>query len=146
MYQILQKFDIHWHGGGPSITMMYHLRRVSDLLYDWKSLLCYMKDVVLHCPLFFKWNKLVRVRSTGNRHNVKHKEQTQCEAQGTNTMWSTESKRNVKHRVQAQCEAQGTDTMWNTGNNHNVKHREQAMWNTESKHSVKAQGANNAMQ
>ena len=49
-YQILQKFDVHWHGGGPSIAMVYHLRRVSDLLYDWKScLLCYMKDVELHC-------------------------------------------------------------------------------------------------
>ena len=43
--------------------MMYHLRRVSDLLCNWKScLLCYMKDVVLHCSIFFKWNKLVRVR------------------------------------------------------------------------------------
>ena len=63
MYQILQKFDIHWHGGGPSIAMMYHLRRVSDLLYDWKScLLCYQKDFVLHCSIFFKWNKSVRVR------------------------------------------------------------------------------------
>ena len=63
MYQILQKFDIHWHDGGPSITMMYHLRWVSDLLSNWKScLLCYMKDVVLHCSIFFKWNKLVRVR------------------------------------------------------------------------------------
>ena len=61
MYQILQKFDIHWHDGGPSITMMYHLRRVSDLLCNWKScLLCYMKDV-LYCSIFFKWNKLVRV-------------------------------------------------------------------------------------
>ena len=63
MYQILQKVDIHWHDGGPSIAMMCHLRRVSDLLYNWKScLLCYMKDVVLHCSIFFKWNKLVRVR------------------------------------------------------------------------------------
>ena len=63
MYQILQKFDIHWHDGGPSIAMMYHLKRVSDLLCNWKScLLCYMKDVVLHCSIFFKWNKLVRVR------------------------------------------------------------------------------------
>ena len=63
MYQILQKFDIHWHGGGPSIAMIYHIRRVSDLLYDWKScLLRYMKDVVLHCSIFFKWNKIVRVR------------------------------------------------------------------------------------
>ena len=52
-----------WHDGGPSITMLYHLRRVSDLLCNWKScLLCYMKDVVLHCSIFFKWNKLVRVR------------------------------------------------------------------------------------
>ena len=58
-----RKFDIHWHDGGPSIAMMYHLRRVSDLLCNWKScLLCYMKDVVLHCSIFFKWNKLVRVR------------------------------------------------------------------------------------
>ena len=65
MYQILQKFDMHWHGGGPSIAMVYHPRRVSDLLYDWKScLLCYMKDVELHCPIFFKWNKIVRVRAT----------------------------------------------------------------------------------
>ena len=63
MYQVLQKFDIHWHDGGPSIAMMCHLRRVSDLLCNWKScLLCYMKDVVLHCSIFFKWNKLVRVR------------------------------------------------------------------------------------
>ena len=63
MYQILQKFDIHWHDGGPSIAVMYHLRRVSDLLCNWKScLLCYMKYVVLHCSIFFKWNKLVRVR------------------------------------------------------------------------------------
>ena len=63
MYQILQKCDIHWHDGGPSIAMMYHLRRVSDLLCNWNScLLCYMKDVVLHCSIFFKWNKLVRVR------------------------------------------------------------------------------------
>ena len=63
MYQILQKFDIHWNDGGPSIVMMYHLRRVSDLLCNWQScLLCYMKDVVLHCSIFFKWNKLVRVR------------------------------------------------------------------------------------
>ena len=63
MYEALQKFDIHWHGGGLSIVMMYHLRRVSDLLYDWKGcLLCYMKDVVLHCPIVFKWNRLVRVR------------------------------------------------------------------------------------
>ena len=63
MYQILQKFDMHWHDGGPSIAMMFHLRRVSDLLCNWKScLLCYMKDVVLHCSIFFKWNKLVRVR------------------------------------------------------------------------------------
>ena len=37
--------------------------RSSDLLCNWKScLLCYMKDVVLHCSIFFKWNKLVRVR------------------------------------------------------------------------------------
>ena len=63
MYQILQKFDIHWHDGGPSMAMMYHFRRVSDLLCNWKScLLCYMKDVVLHCSIFFKWNKLVWVR------------------------------------------------------------------------------------
>ena len=49
--------------GGPSIAMMCHLRRVSDLLCNWKScLLCYMKNVVLHCSIFFKWNKLVRVR------------------------------------------------------------------------------------
>ena len=57
MYQILQKCDVHWHGGSSSIAMVYHLRRVSDLLYDWKSfLLYYMKDVVLHCSTFFKWN------------------------------------------------------------------------------------------
>ena len=63
MHQILQKFDGHWRDGGPSLTMMYHLRRVSDLLCNWNScLLCYMKDVVLHCSIFFKWNKLVRVR------------------------------------------------------------------------------------
>ena len=61
--KLLQKFDIHWHDGGPSIAMMCHLRRVSDLLCNWKScLLCYMKDVVLHCSIFFKWNILVRVR------------------------------------------------------------------------------------
>ena len=64
MYQILQKVDIHWHDGGPSIALMYHLRTVSDLLCNWKScLLCYMKDVVLHCSIFFKWNKSVRVRA-----------------------------------------------------------------------------------
>ena len=58
-----KKFDIHWHDGGPSIAMMYHLRRVSDLLCNWKSCLpCYMKDVVLHCSIFLKWNNLVRVR------------------------------------------------------------------------------------
>ena len=63
MYQILQKFDVHWPGGGPSIAMIYHLKRISALLYDWKScLLCYMKDVVLHCSIFFNWNKIVRVR------------------------------------------------------------------------------------
>ena len=63
MYQKLQKFDKHWYGGGPSIAMVFHLRRVSDLLYDWKScLLCYMKDVVLLCSIFVKWNKIVRVR------------------------------------------------------------------------------------
>ena len=46
MYQNLQKFDIHWHGSGPSIAMIFHLRRVSDLLYGWMSCLtCYMKDV-----------------------------------------------------------------------------------------------------
>ena len=62
-YHTYQRFDIHWHDGGPSIAMMYHLRRVSDLLCNWKScLLCYMKDVVLHYSIFFKWNKLVRVR------------------------------------------------------------------------------------
>ena len=71
MYQILQKFDIHWHDGGPSIAMMCHLRRVSDLLYNWKScLLCYMKDVVLHCSIFFKWNKLVRVRVRVRVHRM----------------------------------------------------------------------------
>ena len=71
MYQILQKFDIHWHDGGPSIAMMCHLRRVSDLLYNWKScLLCYMKDVVLHCSIFFKWNKLVRVRVRVHCHGT----------------------------------------------------------------------------
>ena len=63
MYQILQKFDMYWHDGGPSIAMMYHLRRVSDLLCNWKScLLCYMKDVVLHYSILLKWNKLLRVR------------------------------------------------------------------------------------
>ena len=83
MYQILQKFDIHWHDGGPSIAMMYHLRRVSDLLCNWKScLLCYMKDVVLHCSIFFKWNKLVRVRvrvrcsGTGKRYS--NRKETSC--------------------------------------------------------------------
>ena len=45
MYQILQKFDVHWHGSGSSIAMVYHLRRASHLLCDWKSCLrCYMKD------------------------------------------------------------------------------------------------------
>ena len=76
MYQILQKFDIHWHDGGPSIAMMCHLRRVSDLLYNWKScLLCYMKDVVLHCSIFFKWNKLVRVRVRVRVHCHQHFDQ-----------------------------------------------------------------------
>ena len=43
--------------------MVYHLRRVSDVHYDWKRcVLCYMKDVVLHCSIFCKWNKIVRVR------------------------------------------------------------------------------------
>ena len=61
MYQKLQKFDIHWHGGGPSMAMVFHLRRVSELLYNWKSyLLSYMKDFVLH--IFFNWNEIVRVR------------------------------------------------------------------------------------
>ena len=63
MYQKLQKFDIHWYGGCPPMAMVFHLRRVSDMLYDWKScLLCYMKDVVSHCSIFFKWNETVRVR------------------------------------------------------------------------------------
>ena len=65
MYQKLQKFDIHvhWHGVGPAIAMLFHLRRMSDLLYNCKSCLqCYMKDVVLHCSVFFKKNKIVRVR------------------------------------------------------------------------------------
>ena len=49
------------------MAMIYHLRRVSDLLYDWKScLLCHMKDVVLHCSIFFKWNEIVRVRVKKN--------------------------------------------------------------------------------
>ena len=43
--------------------MVFHLRRVSDLLYDWNSWLpCHMKDVVLHCSTFFKWNTIVRFR------------------------------------------------------------------------------------
>ena len=57
---VISKFDTHWQGGGPSIPMVFHLRRVYDLLYDWKSCsLCYMKDAVLHCSIFFKWNKIV---------------------------------------------------------------------------------------
>ena len=63
MYQKLQKFSIHLFGGGPSIAMAFHLRRVSDLLYDRKSWLpCHMKYVILHCSTFFKWNKIFRVR------------------------------------------------------------------------------------
>ena len=47
----------------PWIAMVYHLRRVTDMPYDWKNcLLCYMKDVVLHCSIFFKWNIIDRVR------------------------------------------------------------------------------------
>ena len=68
MHHILQKFDIHWYGGGPSIVMVNHLRRVSDLLYD---LLCYMKNVVLHCSIFlFKWNKIVWVRVQVREHYI----------------------------------------------------------------------------
>ena len=63
MYQKLQKFDTTWHGNGPSIAMVFHLKKVSDLVYGWKScLLCYMNDVVLHCYIVFKWIKIVRVR------------------------------------------------------------------------------------
>ena len=25
----IEKFDIYWHGGGPPIAMLFHLRRVS---------------------------------------------------------------------------------------------------------------------
>ena len=58
MYQKLQEFDIHWHGDALSIAMVFHLRRVSDLLYD--CLLCHMEYVVLHCSTFFKSNEIVR--------------------------------------------------------------------------------------
>ena len=41
----------------------FHLRRVSDLLYDWKScLLCYMKDVYYMVPYSLSEIKIVRVR------------------------------------------------------------------------------------
>ena len=73
MYQILQNvwYTLTWWW--PSIAMMYHLRRVSDLLCNWKScLLCYMKDVVLHCSIFFKWNKLVRVRVRVDDSEIRH--------------------------------------------------------------------------
>ena len=29
-----KSFYIHWYGGGPSMAMVFHLRRVSDLFYD----------------------------------------------------------------------------------------------------------------
>ena len=137
LYQKEQQFDIHWHDGGPSIAMVFHLRRVPnprsvlwqkvyyyviwhDDVIKWKhlprywpfvrgihrspvnsphkgqwcgalmfSLICaringwvnnreagdlrrlrahydviVMKDV-LHCYIFFKWNKIIRVRVQG---------------------------------------------------------------------------------
>ena len=46
------------------MVVLFHLRNVSDLFYDLKKnwLSWYVKDVVLHCSIFFKWNKIVRVR------------------------------------------------------------------------------------
>ena len=36
MYQKLQTTDIHRHGSGPPIAMVFHRRRVPDLSHDLK--------------------------------------------------------------------------------------------------------------
>ena len=58
-----KSFHIHWYNGGPSIAMVFHLRRVSDLFYDWNKLITISYVVVvLHCSILFEWNEIVRVR------------------------------------------------------------------------------------
>ena len=42
MYQILQKFDIHWHGGGRSIAM---------IIIE-GSLICSMMEKVAYCVMW----------------------------------------------------------------------------------------------
>ena len=58
-----KSFDIHWYGGGPSMAMVFHLIRVSDLFYDLRKLTTMSFEVVVwHCSIFFECNKMVRVQ------------------------------------------------------------------------------------
>ena len=61
MYQILQKCDIHWHVGGPSIAMIYHPRtglRSALWLKKMFSVLYERCCITLFHILYVKWNSL----------------------------------------------------------------------------------------
>ena len=61
MYQILQKCDIHWHGGGPSIAMIYHPRtslRSALWLKKMFTVLYERYCITLFHILYVKWNSL----------------------------------------------------------------------------------------
>ena len=53
-----KNFHIHWYGDGPSIAMVFHLRRVSDLFYD-KQVDYYVICsccITLFYIVWMKWN------------------------------------------------------------------------------------------
>ena len=43
MYQKLQKFDIYWHGGGPSIAMWYFILEGSPICSMIEKVAYYVK-------------------------------------------------------------------------------------------------------
>ena len=50
---------MYWPFGSDGISSQKGLRSVSWLKKGW--LLCQLEVVVLHCSIFFEWNKIVRV-------------------------------------------------------------------------------------
>ena len=53
MYQELQKIDLRQHSGEPSVVMLFHLRRVSDLFYLKLTIMSYEYTTLFH----FLWMK-----------------------------------------------------------------------------------------
>ena len=60
-YQILQKFDLHWHGGGPSIAQIYHPRTGLWSVLWFKKLFTVLYErycITLFHTFYVKWNSL----------------------------------------------------------------------------------------